>query len=85
MNKIQNYCNKIKEAAIINDCWTCECLQGFIAQLLIDMKDEDILELEKLIKDSSSLHSCLGCDPCPPGALFTEYLKNKKPLIPQNT
>jgi hypothetical protein len=82
MNKIQNYCNKIKEAAIKNDCWTCECLQGFIAQLLIDLKDEDIPELEKLIKDTSLLHSCLGCDPCPPGALFTEYLKNKKLLTP---
>ena len=77
MNKIQNFCNKIKKTAIKNDCWTCECLQGFVTQLLIDLKNEDIHELKKLIIDTP-LHSCLGCDPCPPGALYTEYLKNKK-------
>jgi len=83
MNKIQNFCNKIKKATIKNDCWTCECLQGFVTQLMIDLKGEDIHELEKFIIDTSPLHSCLGCDPCPPGELFTEYLKNKKLRISQ--
>ena len=77
MNVKENkkYYQKIKKAAIKDDCWTCECLQGLITQLLIDLKNEDVSELEALIKDKSSLHPCLGCDPCPPGEVFTEYLK----------
>ena len=75
MNQIDEYCKKIRESAIKNDCWTCDCLQGFIVQLLIDLEKDDVSKLEELIKEKSSLHSCLGCDPCPPGELFTEYLK----------
>lgn len=78
MSKIENYCKKIRKAAIKNDCWTCDCLQGFITQLLIDLEREDTSELKKLLKDKQFLHSCLGCDPCPPGELFTKYLRNKK-------
>ncbi len=75
MNQIDKYCKKIRESAIKNDCWTCDCLQGFITQLLLDLEKDDVSELKELIKEKSLLHSCLGCDPCPPGELFTEYLK----------
>jgi len=78
MKKIEKYCKKIKKSAVKNDCWTCDCLQGFITQLLIDLEKEDVSELKKLLKDKQFLHSCLGCDPCPPGALFSKYLKTKK-------
>lgn len=78
MTKIEDFCKTIKESAIKNDCWACECLQGFIIQLLIDLEGKDVSELKKLMKNKQFLHSCLGCDPCPPGELFTKYLKDKK-------
>jgi hypothetical protein len=77
MNKIEKHCKIIRESAMKNDCWTCDCLQGYVMQLLIDLEKEAVTELKKLLQDRKLLHSCLGCDPCPPGELFTEYLKNK--------
>jgi hypothetical protein len=77
MNKIEKQCKIIRESAIKNHCWTCDCLQGYVMQLLIDLEKEDVTELKKLMKDRQLLHSCLECDPCPPGELFTKYLKNK--------
>lgn len=73
---VHEICEKIKKSAVRDECWTCECFQGFVTQLMIDLEVEDPLELEQLSKDKSLLHSCLGCDPCPPGNLFQEYLKN---------
>lgn len=78
MNKIEGFCKKIEEFAVKHDCWTCDCLQGFITQLLIDLEQENVAELKKLLKDTQFLHSCLGCDPCPPGELYSKYLRNKK-------
>ena len=77
MNRIDKYCEEIRSSAIKNDCWTCDCLQGFITQLLIDLEEDDVSKLKELIEERSLLHSCLGCDPCPPGELFTEYLKQQ--------
>ena len=78
MNQIEKYCKKIREFAIKNECLTCECLQGFISQLLMDFRKEDVSKLKKCLKDKRFVYSCLGCDPCPPGEFFAEYLKNKK-------
>jgi hypothetical protein len=77
-NRVQEFCEKIEEAAVKEACWTCECLQGVIAQLLMDLEEEDISELEKRVRDREALHSCLGCDPCPPGELLAEYLRNRE-------
>ena len=80
MKKSDAYCGKIKEAAIKEKCWTCDCLQGFVTQLMIDAEKngEETAELKKLLTDPRRLHSCLGCTPCPPGALFAAYVKKQK-------
>jgi len=28
-----------------NDCWTCSCLQRYVMQLVIDLKNEAVTEL----------------------------------------
>jgi len=28
--------------------------------------------------DRKDMHHCLGCDPCPPGDLYAEYMKKKQ-------
>jgi hypothetical protein len=65
------------QSAIKNECWTCECFQGFITQLEIDSTIDiyNLVDLFKIVDEN--LHKCLGCKPCPPADLFTEYLRNR--------
>lgn len=59
-----------------DECWTCDCLQGFITQLELDAC-EDVSDLTDALKvPRSKLHGCLGCDPCPPGAAFSDYIRD---------
>lgn len=56
-------------------CETCECYLGYLTQLEID-SDESLLEIFAPHKpERSKVHSCLGCDPCPPADLFADYIR----------
>jgi hypothetical protein len=54
---------------------TCECYLGFVTQLemLSDESSQQFLEIHKPERDQ--IHSCLGCDPCPPGDQYAEFLR----------
>ncbi len=68
---------RLKESASREECAACDCFQGFLAQLELDAAG-DITELTDPLKcPRERMHRCLGCDPCPAGALFTEYLWRK--------
>ena len=59
-------------------CLTCECFLGYVAQLRLDA-DEDGKELLAQYKvERDKMHSCLGCDPCPPGDLSVAYIREKR-------
>lgn len=62
------------------DCNSCECFHGYIAQLRIDSDsaDKDLFTPYKV--NRAEMHHCLGCDPCPPGDLYAEYVKKKQNL-----
>ena len=64
-------------------CNTCECFLGYLAQLRIDSDpaDKDLFVPFKV--DLKDMHKCLGCEPCPPGELYAEYMlkKQKSSLI----
>ncbi len=76
-NEIKILLKRLKQSVIKKECATCECFQGFIAQLEVD-SCEDISDLVDLIcVPDEKLHKCLGCNPCPPADLYTEYLMNK--------
>lgn len=62
-------------------CNTCECFLGYLAQLRIDADpaDKDLFLPFKIRRED--MHHCLGCDPCPPGDLYAEYMKKKQNLI----
>ena len=53
--------------------WSCERLQDFITQLEQDAAADakGLLEVYEVRREK--LHGCLGCDPCPPRALFADY------------
>ena len=59
-------------------CSTCECFHGYLAQLRIDSDsaDKDLFTLYKV--DRKDMHHCLGCDPCPPGDLYSDYMLKKQ-------
>lgn len=73
--EVETQLAKLKEAAIKEECWSCDCLQGFITQLELDAA-EDVTHLSGPLKvPRDELHGCLGCEPCPPAALFAEYIR----------
>jgi len=65
---------QLKEAVPRQDCWSCECLQGFIAQLELDAAEPAKSLLAKYEADPSQVHRSLGCEPCAPAEIFAEYL-----------
>ena len=65
-------------ASIRHDpCLTCDCFQGFLTQIGLDACVElDISDImTPLLESRDTMHGCLGCDPCTPGAAYARYLK----------
>ncbi len=69
---------QLQQASSRDECWSCECLQGFIAQLELDAAEGGKAMLEKDKVDPSQLHGGLGCEPCAPAEMFAEYLMRKR-------
>ena len=59
------------------ECWSCECLHGFIAQMELDVAREVKPLLAKYKVPPAKIHACTGCEPCPPAKIFAEYLMRK--------
>jgi len=56
-------------------CETCECYLGYLAQLSLDAAAEGRALITAQQVERTQIHTCLGCDPCPPADLFAAYLK----------
>jgi hypothetical protein len=64
-------------------CLTCECFLGFVTRLRVDSAETSRDLIGEYQVERNSIHSCLGCDPCPPGDMYAEYVRKKQgpPLI----
>ena len=60
------------------ECINCECYLGYLAQLEIDADDKGKEYLKNYRSEQGLMHACLGCDPCPPGILYENYLRKRK-------
>ena len=69
---------QLKETVPRRECWSCECLQGFIAQLELDAAEPAKPLLEQYKAEPSQVCDCLRCEPCAPAELFAEYLLQKR-------
>jgi len=80
-DELQTLLSQAEDAFPHGACNTCECFLGYLAQLRIDSDpaDKDIFLPFKVKRED--MHHCLGCDPCPPGDLYAEYLKKKQKFI----
>ncbi len=77
LNDVSAFLERLKESVTREECWSCDCFQGFITQLELDA-DDDVKTLTGPLKVThQQMHECLGCDPCPPAALFAEYLRSR--------
>lgn len=77
MNDVKDCLDRLKELVSKDDCWSCDCLQGFLVRLELDSV-EDVTSLTSPLKvPTERMHGCLGCDPCPPGEAFAEYLRRQ--------
>ena len=76
-NEAKKLINKAVETFRHEDCAVCECFLGFLTQLELD-GDQEVREYLAEFKPArEEVHSCLGCDPCSPGILYSEYLIKK--------
>jgi hypothetical protein len=66
----------------LEECKSCDCLQGFLAQLQIDLGDTGLEVARPFMVPRQEMHGCLGCDPCPPGEAFSAYLRTPKAVRP---
>lgn len=72
---------KAEDAFRHEQCATCEVYLGYITQLRIDSDAEGNKFLKEYLPTRDKIHSRLGCDPCPPGILYGNYLlKNSSRL-----
>lgn len=69
---------ELENGVVRPECLTCDCFQGLLTQLELDCLEDISDMIGRLKKPTEKMHSCLGCNPCPGGALFAQYLKSKK-------
>jgi len=74
-NQVEEIVGELESSVARPECLTCDCFQGLLTQLELDCP-EDVRDLAGRLKAApEKMHGCLGCDPCPGGALFAKYLK----------
>ncbi len=74
--------DEVLASSPLEECHTCECFLGYLTRLELDA-EQDLQALFSPYKpDKAFIHSCLGCDPCPPADAFASYLKAKNLIDP---
>ena len=58
-----------------DECRDCECLQGVLVQIEIETAGDVSSITGPLKVPPAQMHSCLGCDPCPPAEIFGDISK----------
>ena len=78
----RNLLRAVEDSFPLDQCPSCECFLAYLAQLRIDSnpRDRDLFLPFKV--NRKDMHGCLGCDPCPPGDQYADYLKKKKEPLP---
>jgi hypothetical protein len=73
--QVRDLLSDVVESFLLEVCDTCECFLGYVAQLEMDSDGPARQYVRSFRKDHAEIHSCLGCDPCPPADRFARYLR----------
>jgi hypothetical protein len=76
-NELQKLLKAAEDSFPHGACYACECFLGYLARLRVDSVSADKNSFLLFKVDRKDMHKCLGCDPCPPGDLYAEYIKKK--------
>ena len=77
VSEIRDFLTEAEETFRHDECKTCECFLGYIAQLEIDSGPDGRAFLQEYQNPQGEIHTCLGCDPCSPGILYSNYLRKR--------
>lgn len=78
VSDVTAYIQKAEECFRHQECLSCECYLGYLTQLKLDSDQAGWAYLKQYIPTRDQIHACLGCDPCPPGMLYAEYLRGRR-------
>ena len=73
--EIRALLDRLKTTVVRPECWSCDCLQGFLTQIEMDADDVAARLITPLKVGRDSMHGCLGCEPCPPGEVYSDHLR----------
>ena len=73
--QVQAWLARLRTATIKKACRACDCQQALLTQLELDAATDVTALTAPLKTPRAKWHGCRGCDPCPPAALFAEYLR----------
>lgn len=76
--EVEAFLTRLRQEMPRPECWSCECMQGFLAQLELDAADDARVLVAEHRMSPGEAHRCLGCEPCPPADIFAEYLMRKR-------
>jgi hypothetical protein len=81
--EVYNFLAAAADSLPYSACLTCECFLGYVARLRVDSDSTGVDLIAEYQVERKRVHSCLGCDPCPPGNLYADYVRRKQgsPLI----
>lgn len=82
--KIQTLVQEVEAFFPHEDCHTCECYLGYLTQLEIDAGNDLHSWFAQFKPQKSLIHSCMGCDPCPPADAFANYLQARNLINPRD-
>jgi len=78
VSQARNLVEKLKISMVRDECRDCECLQGVLVQIEIEAAEDVTVGAGPLKIPPAQMHSCLGCDPCPPAEIFSDISCLKK-------
>ncbi len=78
VSDLKNLIVKAEESFRHKERAICEYYLEYVAQLESDSYEEGQGYLKDYQPSRDQIHACLGCDPCSPGILYTNYLRVKQ-------